>query len=518
MSLACSLNKPVVFLQVGRLQRSIRLYGKYAPKEAISLHRQKVSQVSEAVKDFYSRGQFFRISHGSTNSTRQSSLGRDPKKVVDTSQLSNVLHIDTERRTALVEPNVPMDLLIEATLAHQLIPPVVMEFPGITVGGGFNGTSGESSSFRHGFFDRTLDEIEMVLADGEIIACSDQQNSDLFRGAAGALGTFGVTTLLKIRLIPASKYVETTYHPVHSINEALTLLRQTANPDDPSIDYIDGIMFSPSHGVIITGRLTNETDSTLPVTRFSSPSDEWFYLHAHTKTTPTKELVPLGDYLFRYDRGGFWVGLAAFSYFKSLIPFTKTTRSFLDDFLHTRMLYRALHASGEAERMIIQDLALPYRSAERFVEFCARETGIWPLWFCPLRQSPGPTMHPHSEGEGQLVNIGLWGMGPEEREGFRGINREIEKMLAECGGMRWLYAQTFCGREEFWGDFDYDWYAALRKKYRAEGLPDVFEKISGRGVKVERAWWKKIWPVAGIIGLREAIRSKDYLKARGRKW
>ena len=46
-------------------------------------------------------------------------------------------------KTALVEPNVPMDRLVAATLQCGLIPPVVMEFPAITVGGGFTGTAGE---------------------------------------------------------------------------------------------------------------------------------------------------------------------------------------------------------------------------------------------------------------------------------------------------------------------------------------------------------------------------------------
>jgi len=49
-----------------------------------------------------------------------------------------------------------MDQLVKATLAYGFAPPVVMEFPGITAGGGFSGTSGESSSFRHGFFDKTV--------------------------------------------------------------------------------------------------------------------------------------------------------------------------------------------------------------------------------------------------------------------------------------------------------------------------------------------------------------------------
>lgn len=72
--------------------------------------------------------------------------------MVDTSAMSHILKIDTDNMTALVEPNVPMDSLVEGTLQYGLIPPVVMEFPGITVGGGFAGISGESSSFRYIYF------------------------------------------------------------------------------------------------------------------------------------------------------------------------------------------------------------------------------------------------------------------------------------------------------------------------------------------------------------------------------
>jgi FAD/FMN-containing dehydrogenase len=57
-----------------------------------------------------------------------------------------------------------MDKLVEATLEYGLIPPVVMEFPGITVGGGYAGSAGESSSFKYGYFDQTVNSVEIVLA------------------------------------------------------------------------------------------------------------------------------------------------------------------------------------------------------------------------------------------------------------------------------------------------------------------------------------------------------------------
>src|SRR5690349_6689566 len=96
-------------------------------------HQRIVTQVASKVKEYFLRKEGFRINHGSTNSTRPSLK----KHVIDISELRNVLNVDTKTKTALVEPNVPMDHLVEATLASGLVPPVVMEFPGITCGGGF---------------------------------------------------------------------------------------------------------------------------------------------------------------------------------------------------------------------------------------------------------------------------------------------------------------------------------------------------------------------------------------------
>lgn len=345
----------------------------------------------------------------------------------------------------MVEPNVSMDRLVEATMKHGLVPPVVMEFPGITVGGGYSGTSGESSSFKHGFFDQTINWVEMVLANGEIVKLSRTANADLFHAAAGALGTFGVTTLIELQLQEAKKFVETTYWPVSNMKEAIAKLKTATS--DPEVDYVDGIMFSKTDGAIITGRLTNQKSyDSMPVQTFSNAEDPWFYLHVKDTISksrePATEAIPLAEYFFRYDRGGFWVGASAFDYF--YWPFNRTTRRQLDDFLHTRMMYTALHASGQSKKYVVQDLALPYSTAEQFVDYTDETFGIYPLWLCPLKQSPLPTMHPHSnetEADGslkQMLNIGLWGHGPKKYEDFIAKNRDLEAKLKELGGMKWL--------------------------------------------------------------------------------
>jgi len=193
-------------------------------------HSKAVRRIAANVRRFYQLKEPFRINHGWTNTTRISQFQRN--NTVDTSALSYVLKVDRENRTALVEPNVPMDRLVETTVKYGLVPPVVMEFPGITVGGGYAGTSGESSSFKWGFFNKTVNYVEMVLANGEVVKASEKENADLFHGAASAVGSFRVVTLVELQLLEAKKYVETTYYPINSMNEAIRKIEEaTANPE-----------------------------------------------------------------------------------------------------------------------------------------------------------------------------------------------------------------------------------------------------------------------------------------------
>ncbi|KAJ2958041.1 hypothetical protein NQ176_g11204 [Zarea fungicola] len=259
------------------------------------------------------------------------------------------------------------------------------------------------------------------------------------------------------------------------------------------------------------------------------------------------DYVPLAEYLFRYDRAGFWVGAQGWTYFK-LVPFNKWTRWFLDDFIHTRMMYRALHASGESARFVVQDLALPYTTAEKFVDYTADKFGIWPLWLCPLKPTQQPTFHPHTgitEPAGTtaasppasdvaaaasdvqpapMLNIGVWGWGPSDFEEFVDKNIDLETKLQELGGRKWLYAHTYYPEEKFWNIYDKPWYTALREKYSATTLPTVYDKVkidvqaNRRKRQETRQSFKGKWPVGGLYGIWKAIQSGDYHLHRRAEW
>ncbi len=437
-------------------------------------HNTLVRQLSSQIKTFYKHRKPFKIYHGSTNSTRV--LEFDQKAMIDTSRLNRVLSVDAKRRTALVEANVPMDQLVQATLQHELIPPVVMEFPGITVAGGLQGGAGESSSFKWGGFNQILNWFEVVLANGEIVRASPQKNADLFYGSAGAYGTLGVVTLAEVQLIEAKPLVELELRVVHSLDEANKALLAAA-AEQP--DFVDGILFAHDLGVIIVGQMKDTSAaSRLQVSR---PWDDWFYLQieraAHAGM-PQRVAMSLKDYLFRYDRGAFWMGKYAFERFGQ--PFNRVMRRLLDRVMHTRPMYEALQASGVSQEFLIQDLALPPENAVAFMEWTDKQLGIYPLWLCPLKiNDPGGKSPLLSRPlkNGLAVNIGVWGPVSRDLDAVVQANRQLEAKLTSLGGRKWLYAYAYYTEQEFWRLYDRKWYDALRRKYHAETLPTIYDKI-----------------------------------------
>ena len=91
-----------------------------------------------------------------------------------------------------------MGQLVAETLKKGLVPPVIMELPNITVGGGIQGGAGESSSFKYGLIHHCCDEYELVLGNGEVVTVSRIKDADLFWGIAASYGSLAIINQNKI--------------------------------------------------------------------------------------------------------------------------------------------------------------------------------------------------------------------------------------------------------------------------------------------------------------------------------
>lgn len=460
-------------------------------------HSQKVVRISRQVARFSTHKTPFKVFHGSTNSTRVLQFNKD--ELVDISDLNRILSLDIKKRRVRVEPNVPMDRLVRATLKYGLIPPVVMEFPGITVGGAIQGNGGESSSFKWGAFNQTIVSHEIVVGNGDILHTSAIDYTDLFYGVPGTAGTIGILTAAEIELIPAKKYVVLEYTVVRSFDEAKRTLELQGR--DKKNDFIDGIMFAKDYGVIIVGWFSNRV--VQHVEYFRRAHDEWYYLHVKSSLLEYpqgwRETVPLKEYLFRYDRGAFWVGRYAFDMFK--VPYTRLMRLMLNPLLNTRKLYQALQESGQSQLHIVQDLVLPSKNFTTFCDFLDQELDTYPLWLCPMLVDNKATFQLNNVKATSIINVGVWSASLTSYEVFVEKNRAIEQRVLELGGKKWSYAYSFFTQKEFWSMYDQKVYTSLRKKYHSSNLPTIHDKITAKGqvpIQIKKALLKTIFGIAKI--------------------
>lgn len=142
--------------------------------------------------------------------------------LVNTSRMKGI-EINSERRTARVEPGVKWVDLIPATQEHGLAGLLGstsdVSVVGYTMGGGF-GWLGR----KYGFNADAVVEAEIVTADGELRRASRDENPDLFWGLAGGAGNFGIVASMEFSLYPITTvFGGNLFYPVEKAREVLEL-------------------------------------------------------------------------------------------------------------------------------------------------------------------------------------------------------------------------------------------------------------------------------------------------------
>jgi FAD/FMN-containing dehydrogenase len=140
--------------------------------------------------------------------------------------------------------------------------------------------------------------------------------------------------------------------------------------------------------------------------------------------------------------------------------------------------------TGYPSEPVIQDIEVPVDRLPEFLDFFDKEIGISPVWLCPLQvtdERPWP-LYP-LDPKTLYVNVGFWAgvkLGFGDEEGV--YNRRIERVVAELGGHKSLYSDSYYPPEEFWQFYNGDAYQRLKRDYDPAGrLPDLYDKcVRGR--------------------------------------
>lgn len=420
---------------------------------------------------------------------------------LNTQSFSHILKVDSPNKTIWVEPGVTQEDLAKATLPYGLIPPVIAEFKKITVGGAINGSSLESSSHKYGQFNDPAIRYEILLGNGEIVWASPEENRDLFYGMSGSFGSLGKLLSAELPLIEAKPYVNVHVERFDNFSAFMTQMRSLCKRPSRA-DYIEGLVFSDKDARIILGSYSDKIEGDFYTQK--SFAAEWYHQYVLDHDTFT---MPTYDYLFRYDRGAFWMG--SYALFASLLgryflegtlfpqslltplknyPAGKYNEMKVPPYLFRKIsgpmmdsasLYKRLHNKREnwfEKHFIVQDFYLPEETAETFIDYAYQNTLIKPIWICPCKGTlTSQSLSPHY-GKELFFDVGVYGW-PLENKTSQEWTRDLELKCYELEGRKMFYSWNYLTEDELSQFYDLTSYQKLREKYSAECFPDIKSRV-----------------------------------------
>ena len=396
---------------------------------------------------------------------------------LDVRSFQHVLSVDPATRSIETEGMVTYEDLADAALAHGMMPAVVPQLKSITIGGAVGGIGIESSSFRYGLPHETVHEMDVLLGNGDVITCRpDNEYRDLFLGLANSYGTLGYILRLAIEGIPVKPYVRLTYIHCNSAQDFFKTIDETCRG---SYDFVDGVVFAPGDHYLVLGEFCDEAPYTSDYTYL-----DIFYRSIRSRS---EDYLTVRDYLWRWDTDWFWCSKNLFA--QNPLVRRLLGRKRLNSITYQKVmrwntrvgLTRKLNGvTGIHRESVIQDVDIPIENAPEFLQFFDQEIGIRPVWICPARHDGARGEYPlfPMKKDTLYINFGFWdGIQSQQAYPTGHFNRLIEEKVAELGGIKSLYSESFYPRDEFSEIFGGDEYQALKAKYDPDNkLKDLYQK------------------------------------------
>ena len=421
-----------------------------------------------------------------TSNLFRTRAGSDSPRL-DVSAFSGVLSVDVEARTADVLGMTTYEDLVDATLAHGLMPLVVPQLKTITLGGAVTGLGIESSSFRNGTPHESVLEMDVLTGDGRVLTCSRELEPELFFGFPNSYGTLGYALRLRIELEPVRPYVHLRHVRVGSTAAAAELMAQvcaTASYQARPVAFVDGTWFGPDEVYVSLGSWAEQAPQLSDYT-----GQRIYYRSVQDKT---QDWLSVRDYLWRWDTDWFWCSRA----FGAQDPRVRRwipRRYLRSDVWWKLVAFEQRHRwkarwdrrrGLPAREEVVQDVEVPIARLPEFMDAFARDVPIEPVWFCPLRQRRADDVWElyRLDPDVLYVNVGFWSsvaLSAGEPDGTH--NRLVERLVDDLGGRKSLYSTSFYEREHFWRLYNGSVYELLKKAYDPDGrLLDLYAKCVER--------------------------------------
>lgn len=497
-----------------------------SPPIGWAAHRRTVDALTRAFAAI-PKGRRIRLAKKTSNLFR--SRTSTDRVSLDVTDLTHVIAVDTDNHTADVQGMCTYDTLVATLLPLGFAPLVVPELKTITLAGAATGMGVESTSFRNGLPHESILEMDILTGTGDIVTCSPTHNADLYRGFPNSYGTLGYALRLTIKIEPVTPYVQLThlrFNSFEDIARSLAHLVDTHTFNGMPVDYLDGVVFSPTESYLVLGTKTDSPSGPVSTYSRSPRHGGKIYYKSIQHTNPdgvATDWVTTSDYLWRWDTDWFWCSRAFGTQnptIRKYWPEKYLTSSFywkligLDKKYDIADRLEAHHGRPPRER-VVQDIEVTVAKLPDFLDWFFSTCDIEPVWLCPIRladssrhllqagtalSSPdaaaqGAAIHPwplYPLEMGQTwVNVGFWssvpanlvsgdqlrvaGIDPLTRNGR--YNRLVEAKVAQLGGHKSLYSESFYSPEDFAALYGGTLPAMLKNIYDPDGrFPTLYEK------------------------------------------
>ncbi|KAL4333513.1 hypothetical protein GQ457_07G026680 [Hibiscus cannabinus] len=138
--------------------------------------------------------------------------------------------------------------VLRSSLEYGLAPKSWTDYLYLSVGGTLSNAGISGQAFNHGPQISNVHELDVVTGKGELLTCSEEQNSELFHAVLGGLGQFGIITRARISLEPAPQRVR-WIRVLYSNFSAFTrdqeyLISLHGEAGSQKFDYVEGFVIA----------------------------------------------------------------------------------------------------------------------------------------------------------------------------------------------------------------------------------------------------------------------------------
>ncbi|KAF2592479.1 hypothetical protein F2Q70_00045478 [Brassica cretica] len=199
-----------------------------SPEEPLAvLHPSSAEDVARLIRTAYGSATAFPVSargHGHSING-QASTGRNGVVV-------EMSHRNIRTPEPLVEPEeMYVDVwggelwvdVLKKTLEHGLAPKSWTDYLYLSVGGTLSNAGISGQAFHHGPQISNVLELDVVTGRGEVMRCSEEENTRLFHGVLGGLGQFGIITRARISLEPAPQRTMEEFRVRHEFSSTTSV-------------------------------------------------------------------------------------------------------------------------------------------------------------------------------------------------------------------------------------------------------------------------------------------------------